>query len=75
MISNELKNDKFMDDYEKETGKKAIWRGRVTESFKKWQKGEKIYEKNKERVMILVSDEIKKKWQAFIKENEIATIS
>lgn len=64
-----------MDDYEKETGKKAIWRGRITESFKKWQKGEKIYEKNKERVMILVSEESKKGWQEFIKENEIATIS
>jgi len=75
IISNDLKNDKAMEEYEKETGKKAIWRGRVTESFKKWQKGEKIYEKNKERVMILVSDEIKKKWQGFIKENEIATIS
>ena len=74
-ISNELNNDKAMEEYEKETGKKAIWRGRVTESFKKWQKGEKIYEKNKERVMILVSDEIKKKWQDFIKENEMPTIS
>lgn len=75
IISNDLKIDKVMEEYEKETGKKAIWRGRVTESFKKWQKGEKIYEKNKERVMILVSDEIKKKWQSFIKKNEIATIS
>jgi len=64
-----------MEEYEKETGKKAIWRDRITESFKKWQKGEKIYEKNKERVMILVSDEIKKKWQYFIKENEIPTLS
>jgi len=75
LISNNLNNNKIMEEYEKETGKKAIWRGRVTENFKKWQKGEKIYEKNKERVMILVSDEVKKKWQGFIKENEIATLS
>ncbi len=61
--------------YEKETGKFAIWRGIITEGFKKWQKGEKIYEKNKERIMILVSGENKKRWQNFIKTNDISTIS
>ena len=64
-----------MEKYEKETGKFAIWRDRITEGFKKWQKGEKIYEKNKERIMILVSEEIKSKWQQFIKNNDYSTIS
>ena len=64
-----------MEEYENETGKKAIWRERVTEGFKKWQKGEKIYEKNKERIMVLVSEENKKKWQDFTKNYEITTIS
>ncbi|KKL75396.1 hypothetical protein LCGC14_2055320, partial [marine sediment metagenome] len=58
-----------------ETGKFAIWRGIITEGFKKWQKGEKIYEKNKERIMLLVSGENKKRWQNFIKTNDISTIS
>ena len=70
-----MKEKKEMIEYEKETGKKAIWRGNVTEGFKKWQKGEKIYEKNKERVMILVSEENKKKWQNFIKNYNITTVS
>ena len=39
-----------MEKYEEETGKYAIWKGKVTESFKRWQKGEKIYEKDKERI-------------------------
>ena len=60
--------------YEMETGKFAIWRGIITEGFKKWQKGEKIYEKNKERIMLLVSGENKKRWQNFIKTNDISTI-
>ena len=48
IILDDLKETKEMMEYEKETGKKAIWRGNVTEGFKKWQKGEKVYEKNKE---------------------------
>ena len=75
LILDNLKETKEMIEYEKETGKKAIWRGNITEGFKKWQKGEKIYEKNKERVMILVSEENKKKWQNFIKNYNITTVS
>lgn len=74
-ISENLKKTKEMEQYEKETGKFAIWRGRITEGFRKWQKGEKIYEKNKERIMILVSEEIKSNWQNFIKNYDYPTIS
>ncbi|KKM91828.1 hypothetical protein LCGC14_1224520 [marine sediment metagenome] len=74
-ISDNSKKTKKMEDYENETGKFAIWRGRVTEGFKKWQKGEKIYEKDKERIMILVSDEVKSKWQNFVKKFEYTTVS
>ncbi len=74
-ISENLKKTREMENYEKETGKQAIWRGRITDSFKKWQKGEKIYEKDKERVMILVPEEVKRKWQDFIKNSEFSTIS
>ncbi len=61
--------------YEKETGKFAIWRGRITEGFKKWQKGEKIYEQDKERIMLLVSEEIKSKWHKFAKDYDYSTVS
>lgn len=74
-ISENLKKTKEMEQYENETGKFAIWRGRITEGFRKWQKGEKIYEKNKERIMILVSEEIKSNWQNFIKNYDYPTIS
>jgi len=75
LISNdELKTD-LMDKYEKETGKKAIWHGRITQSFKKWKKGEKIYIDDKERIAILVTDSIKTNWQEFAKKNNIQTIS
>ena len=74
-ISDNFNKTNEMEDYEKETGKFAIWRGRVTEGFKKWQKGEKIYEKDKERIMILVSVEVKSKWQNFAKKFEYTTVS
>ncbi|MFX1256886.1 MAG: response regulator [Promethearchaeota archaeon] len=64
-----------MKRYEAETGKKAVWHGRVTEGFKKWQKGEKIYERDKERITILIPEETKTKWQEFIDKHNIPTIS
>ena len=61
--------------YEEETGRFAIWRGVVTESFKKWQKGEKIYEQDKERITILVSEEKKKEWLKYVEDTEYSSIS
>nr|MDO8115330.1 response regulator [Candidatus Sigynarchaeota archaeon] len=52
--------------YEQETGKVAVWRGVITESFKKWQRGERIYNRDKERIALYVSEDDKQKWQAFI---------
>ncbi|MBD3194631.1 MAG: response regulator [Candidatus Lokiarchaeota archaeon] len=64
-----------MEEYEKETGKYAIWRGVVTEGFKKWLKGEKIYDRDKERISLYVSDNTKEEWQEFIKDHNYSTIS
>ncbi len=64
-----------MEDYEKETGRFAIWRGRITEGFKKWKKGEKIYESDKERIMILVPENTKSRWQEFVKDEEYSSVS
>ncbi|MBN1803413.1 MAG: response regulator [Candidatus Lokiarchaeota archaeon] len=82
---NDDEDDEFNEDdqekteemirYEKETGKYAIWRGIITEGFKKWKKGEKVYNRDKERISLYVSDETKNMWQDFIKESNYSTIS
>jgi len=74
-ISDNIKKTEEMKKYENETGKKAIWRGVITKDFERWQKGEKIYIDDKERVNILVSEEKKRLWQDFIKKNNITSIS
>ena len=65
-----------MIQYEKETGKYAIWRGVVTESYKRWLKGEKVYNRNKERISLYVTEDMKDDWLQFIEEsNNYSTIS
>jgi CheY-like chemotaxis protein len=64
-----------MKHYEEETGKYAVWRGTITEGFKKWKKGEKIYDRDKERISLYVSEDMKEKWVEFIQEKDISTIS
>jgi len=61
--------------YEEETGKYAVWRGQITEAYKKWLKGEKIYDRDKERISLYVSEDTKSEWQDFIKNNNYSTIS
>jgi CheY-like chemotaxis protein len=60
----------YMRKYEKENDKYAIWRGAITEGFKKWLKGEKIYTRDKERISLYVDDKIKGDWQKFINSNK-----
>ena len=64
-----------MEKYEKETQRYAIWRGTVTEGFKKWQKGEKIYQRDKERISLYVSEDTKSKWKSYIESDRDLTIS
>jgi len=61
--------------YEEGTDKYAIWRGSITEGFKKWLKGEKIYDRDKERISLYVSEETKQQWQDFKERKEYSTIS
>jgi K+-sensing histidine kinase KdpD len=61
--------------YEDQTDKYAEWRGTVTEGFKKWLKGEKIYDRDKERISLYVSEDTKTKWQDFKTSHEYSTIS
>ncbi len=64
-----------MKSYEKETNRYAVWRGIVTEGFKKWQKGEKIYQRDKERISLYVSEDTKLKWLDYTKNDGNLTIS
>lgn len=64
------KVQELMKQYEEETEKYAIWREVITEGFKRWLKGEKIYTRDKERISLYVSDEAKEQWQEFINTNK-----
>ena len=66
---------KLMKKYEDETGKYAIWQEKITEGFKKWLKGEKIYDRDKERISLYVAEDTKEKWQEFIRDHNYTTIS
>ncbi|MFX0023936.1 MAG: response regulator [Candidatus Hermodarchaeota archaeon] len=64
-----------MEDFERETGKKAIWRGTVTESFKKWQDGKDDFITDKERISLYVSKDAKEEWLNFADNNNYSTLS
>jgi CheY-like chemotaxis protein len=61
--------------YEEDTGKYAIWRGKVTDGFQRWKAGEKIYDKDKERISFYVSEDTKAKWKEFAEIYNYSTIS
>ncbi len=69
------KIQELVNAYEEESGKYAMWRDKVTEGFKKWLKGEKIYTRDKERISLYVSENRKSKWLEFIKKHNISTLS
>ncbi|UCC20783.1 MAG: response regulator [Promethearchaeota archaeon] len=72
---NYTEKSEEMKKYEKETGRYAIWRGVITEGFRKWQKGEKVYHRDKERISLYVSEGTKSKWLDYTKNNGDLTIS
>ncbi|MFW9937765.1 MAG: response regulator [Candidatus Thorarchaeota archaeon] len=57
-------------EYKKETGKSAVWEGRITNSFRRYLTGQKVYERSKERISLYVSEKKKKQWSEFIEGNE-----
>jgi CheY-like chemotaxis protein len=74
-ISDDLKKTEEMEKFEKETGKKAIWRGAFTESFKKWQNGKDDFNIDKERISLYVSKDAKEEWLNFASNNDYSTLS
>ncbi len=52
--------------FERETGKKAIWREEITNEFKKWINGKKIYHREGERWTIYLNKDLDEKWREFL---------
>ncbi len=75
MNNKSFKKTEDMEKYERETGRYSVWRGVVTEGYRKWQKGEKVYHRDKERISLYVSDDTKSKWLNYTKNNGTLTIS
>lgn len=67
---NSEKVKELMKQYEEDTTKYAIWRGAVTTGFINWLRGEKIYDREKERISLYVSDKTKEDWSDFIKTHK-----
>ena len=67
--NNSIEKTEEMKRYEDETGRYSVWRGIVTEGFKKWKRGEKIYHREKERISLYVSDDTKAKWLEYTKSD------
>ncbi|MFX0073755.1 MAG: PleD family two-component system response regulator [Candidatus Hermodarchaeota archaeon] len=63
-----------MIQYEQETGRNAIWHGVITEGFKNWLEGKKIYSIDKKVIGVLVTEDIKSKWEEFTQNQEIPTV-
>jgi len=73
--NNSIEKTEDMIHYELETGRYSIWRGVITEGYRKWQAGEKIYHRDKERISLYVSEDTKLKWLDYTKNNGTLTIS
>ncbi len=73
--AEEIEKTDEMIEYEQETGKYAVWRGLITEGFKKWKDGEKVYDRDKERISLYISEETKEKWNEYKKKHDYSTIS
>jgi len=65
---NDVKKTLEMKKYERETGKKAIWHGNITESFKRWQEEKEVYGIGKKGIGILITNEMKKEWKQHAKK-------
>lgn len=64
-----------MEQYEQETGKQAIWHGKITKGFKNWKNGKRDYYAGKKRISVYVNNETEKEWLDFIQKNKISSIS
>ena len=56
-ISENAEKSEKMKRYENETGRQALWQGKVTKGFEKWKEGQKNYYGDKKRISVYVSRE------------------
>jgi len=68
-LSKEFLRKKLI-NFKKETGKHAVWLGRITKNFRQYLTGQKIYGRSNKRICIYTSSQKKKDWHEFIKNNE-----
>ena len=50
-----------MEEYEQETGKLAIWKGKLSKDFKKWQKKKQKNEIKKQKIELLTESREEKR--------------
>ena len=62
------KTDK-MKEFENETGKNAIWNGKITKTYKDWIEGKKVYNRDKKRLSLYITEDLQCKWRAYIESN------
>ncbi|MFX1277998.1 MAG: response regulator [Promethearchaeota archaeon] len=74
-MAQKVQKTEEMKNYELETGKNAIWNNEITKGFLKWQKGERLYDIDKERVALYVSKNMKERWVSFVKKSNYSTLS
>ncbi|MFX1426296.1 MAG: response regulator [Promethearchaeota archaeon] len=74
-MAQKVKITEEMKKYELETGKNAIWNNEITKGFLKWQKGERLYDIDKERVALYVSKNMKERWVSFVSKTNYSTLS
>ena len=68
-----IEKSPLMEQYEKETGKLAIWKGEISKHFKKWKKKKKQDEIKQQKVEILTQSKLeKKKMKKEIGEERVA---
>lgn len=72
-FSEEELREKYLEFNETYPNANAVWHGQVTNQFKKWLKGNKIYDREKERISFYLSEGIKNKWHQFIEDKEEIT--
>ena len=75
LIVNSNDKNEEMKKFEKETGKKAIWHGQITENFLKWKRGEIAFDVDKDRISLYLPEGMKDEWTTFYKNNNFTTLS
>lgn len=74
-MAQKMQKTEDMKKYELETKKNAIWKNEITKGFLKWQKGEHLYDIDKERVALYVSKDMKDRWVSFVNRSNYSTLS